>query len=750
MVTVQQLLTGTRRRLSRQWGEPVYRAGYLLVVNSVLSAVTGMTFWLLAARVYPPAVVGSNSSALFAMTFLAGLSQLNLTNALLRFLPTTSGARTRRMVSGVLLTVSAVAIAAAIVFLLGLGRWAPGLVPLFQKWPLDVLFVGGTAVSTLLLLQTAALVALGRAAAATTANQVFGWLKLGLLFVCVRLLPSSGVMVAWILATGVALAGGLVFLARTALPEFDRSTTRALDSAPPTRRDLLRFVGPDYVASLSWIASTSLVPLIVLNLTDASHAAVFGLAWSMCLVLYGVPAALGQSLIAHGARDLSKVGHHHRHILGSCLLVLTPVVAVLVVGAPLVLRLFGPWYAAGGTSTLRLLSLSTLPNAVVALAVSRARARRDMRTVVASMVTLLVLVLGLSLYLVPRVGIAGGGMAWLLGECVVAAAIGARALRPSAVMRWVRSLGVPVRARLLPALRVGRLHLPPASDSDTTVFPVSSGDGPALLKVATTGTGSSSLEREREVLLRLAGRAELGAWRDLLPPVLALSGTAPDRLALGRITGSSGLSVPGDGQWQLARAAFTAMEPLHLLDLECRPTGDALLEEWVDRPVERVHLALPPREGLDAALDRLAARLRRQLEGRWLCAGWCHGDFWPGAVVVDQGQVRGIVDWAHASDHDLPVLDRLHWLLAMPVRGHAGSVAQEVARRLHGREAPTPEECELLEAAPGGLQLQWHTLLQLAWLRHMDSTLRKAGRHAPRSLWLQRDVVPVLSSVGGD
>ena len=50
--------------------------------------------------------------------------------------------------------------------------------------------------------------------------------------------------------------------------------------------------------------------------------------------------------------------------------IMVPAVALLVLAAPWVLRIFGPSYAAAGTNALRLLGLSALPFIVNGTAVS--------------------------------------------------------------------------------------------------------------------------------------------------------------------------------------------------------------------------------------------------------------------------------------------------------------------------------------------------------------------------------------------
>ena len=95
-----------------------------------------------------------------------------------------------------------------------------------------------------------------------------------------------------------------------------------------------------------------------------------------------MPSAFGQSLVAHGVRHQDRLDRYYRQAIRHTLALLLPVIVLIVALAPYVLRLFGPWYASQGTLTLRLLALSTLPNIVVSLAVSRARVQRRMITVV--------------------------------------------------------------------------------------------------------------------------------------------------------------------------------------------------------------------------------------------------------------------------------------------------------------------------------------------------------------------------------
>jgi len=237
----------------------------------------------------------------------------------------------------------------------------------------------------------------------------------------------------------------------------------------------------------------------------------------MCIALYSVPSAFGQSLVAHSVRNTELLEVNYRRAVQHTLTLLTPVVALVVAFAPLGLRLFGPFYAAHSTATLRLLSLSAFPNAIVTLAVSRARVLRQMSAVVGILVGLSVTVLGLVVILVPRLGVVGGGTAWLAAQCIVAAAILLHDYLPELKPKLVRLRqgGVPadvVQTALDNGIWEQEKALRTASDTAVIMVRVTEGRS-GVLKVAATDSGVDSLRREVEVLRRLTSDERLGAWR---------------------------------------------------------------------------------------------------------------------------------------------------------------------------------------------------------------------------------------------
>ncbi|MDT7579883.1 MAG: hypothetical protein QOK35_1147, partial [Pseudonocardiales bacterium] len=117
---------GPLARFLRGWRQPVHRDGVALVSSSAISSIVGLAYWVLAARLFPPAVVGIGSALVSTMMLLGSVGQLNLGVALLRFVPV-AGASARTLVTSCYLVGAVTAAVAGTVFAVGAPWWAPEL-----------------------------------------------------------------------------------------------------------------------------------------------------------------------------------------------------------------------------------------------------------------------------------------------------------------------------------------------------------------------------------------------------------------------------------------------------------------------------------------------------------------------------------------------------------------------------------------------------------------------------------------------
>ncbi|MFE1548691.1 lipopolysaccharide biosynthesis protein [Streptomyces sp. NPDC058718] len=405
------LRSGVRGLFSR---DPLLRNGHLLAMSSLLSAGLGSMFWVLATHWFDDEVVGVSYSALSVTLLLAGVGQLNLSDFLVRFVPS-AGHHTRRLILRCYGVSAAVSTVAAVGFLLLVPAVAPELD--FLLTPVAAgCFVAATAGYALFVMQDGALTAVRRPGWVLAENVVFACVKIGLLGVGAALAVSSGILAAWAGALAVSLVVTNYVLLRRAVPHHVRVATLA---ERPTRA--LRYASADYVGSLFRMAAYTLVPLIVLDRLGAEQSAYFSLAWIVGYVLYLVARNLGSSLVVEAVSSPGRLVEHAQKVLRHAGLLLGAAVVFVVALAPQILSLFGAEYAEHGTTLLRLLALSSLPNIVVSIAIDSARARRRLRWAVGLQVAMCVLVLGLTGLLLPVLGITGAGVAWLATMCLLAA-----------------------------------------------------------------------------------------------------------------------------------------------------------------------------------------------------------------------------------------------------------------------------------------------------------------------------------------
>ena len=414
-------------RLTAHLNNPLYRNGYALILSVASTSGLGFIYWILAARTYSPDVVGVNSAAISAMMFLGGIAQLNLTSSLIRFIPV-AGRHTLRFITSIYGVAIAVAVLVSGVFLLGLDRWAGALEFLRSNAGFSIWFIAATVAWCIFVLQDSVLVGLRQATWVPVENTIFAVGKIILMIGFAVWAPQVGLYASW---TG-ALAISVLF---TNLIIFRGIMPRVLPELRQKQSSLVipqvaHYAAADYIGALCWLAATTLLPLIVTSKAGATANAYFFLAWQTAFLMYHISASMGSSLVVEASTDPSQLKTFTYRVVLQTLLLLIPGVIVLLVGAPYILRIFGPDYAVQADDLLRLLALSAIPYMVNTLFVSVSRVRRRMKAIIVTLVTMCTLILVLSELLIDVYGITGVGLACLIGQGLVALVIIVTQVRP--------------------------------------------------------------------------------------------------------------------------------------------------------------------------------------------------------------------------------------------------------------------------------------------------------------------------------
>ena len=768
---------------------PLYRNGYALVANTVVTAGLGALYWVVAARFFSAEAVGINAAALSVMVLIANLSQLNLKNALNRFVPD-AGGWTGQLIGGAYLVAAPLAVIASIVFLIGQPTWAPGLEVLRSSSLAIIGFVAATTCWTVFVLQDAALTGLRRATWIPPENAVYGLAKIGLLLAFAVSTPILGIFASATLPLLLVIVPINILIFRRAVPHHvgvSRTDTARIDSGI-----VARFAAADFFASLSFGVSISLMPVLVLSFAGAEANAYFFLAWTIAYTLYLIGSNTGMSLITEAALAPHKLQALSRRVLLQTSGIVIPTAAALAIFAPLVLGIFGPDYARQGSAVLRLLVLAAIPHTVIALNVSILRAEQRMRALAILYGGTAILVILLSVVLLPVLGINGVGWAWLITMTLVAGVVlltnlrflwlpalldgpvGRRIIRirqtsrrenpaPPDTIANLEAIVADLRRNLdRPKLRVvGRL----AVGSHLTVATVggSSGHPEMVVKIAQTEGASASLLRGIDALAALHADPRVRNLA-LSVPSLVASGLVGDHMFVtqGHVGGANGRTADHSDRdhEELLIGAARVITRLHRATAIPTVLTDDDVAALVDLRFEAAlrdgRLQVERRQM--PALYRLGSELRSSMIGRRTPVGWIHGDYWLGNVVVDDAdEPCGIIDWDDMQFASPPGIDLVHLILttrAIHLNRELGSIVLAALDDASLSDAEAAVMAKL--TTPDGVDglspdavdhVPWRDLVLLAWLHHVTSQAHRWIGRSGRWLWKAGNVDQVLEAV---
>jgi O-antigen/teichoic acid export membrane protein len=403
----------------RELADPLVRNGYALVANSGATGVLGLAYWLLTARFYPAATVGTASAAYAAMNVLAGVTALNFNGALTRFIPQ-AGQQTRLLIIRTYAVSAVASVSLAIGFLMTIRWWGPSYSELGRPVT-GLVFVGCVLVWAIFTLQDSVLIGLRGAFWVFAENSIFGLVKLVLLVLLVAAFPDhAGIYVSWMLPVVVAvpLVNALIF--GSLVPRHIAATQ---GSRLPSNRQIRRFLAGDYSGAMFLLTSVSLVPVVVATRIDAASTAYFYVAWLIAGIVDMIGINMGMSLTVEGAFEPAALAANCRKALRGMASMLAPCAVLLAIFAPWWLGLFGPAYAAHGARVLELLAVATLPRAVTEVYLGALRAQNRASLVALIQGARAAALLVLTVTLTVAIGTVGAGVAVLTSQAAIAVAI---------------------------------------------------------------------------------------------------------------------------------------------------------------------------------------------------------------------------------------------------------------------------------------------------------------------------------------
>jgi O-antigen/teichoic acid export membrane protein len=298
-----------------------------------------------------------------AATLFAGLGQLNLSGMLMRFLPRT-GVKSRRLTGLTYVFAAVVSGLLATACLLGLRHFAAPHSALRLNLLQSLLFAGSVAATAIFVIQDSVLIAVRQAIWIPIENGTFGVAKIALLFVFAPIGTAFAVFGAWMIPLTLTIPVISAVLFFRFLPRPERPPAglprRVTQLGRRARSKMIRFATGDAFGGLFTQAWTYLPPVIITALLGASVNALYYISFLFASTIDQIAANFASPLTVEGAHVPAEVAPLIRSTLRRIYVIVLPVVALLVIGCPWLIRAFGGKYA-GATPAMRLLLLACLP-----------------------------------------------------------------------------------------------------------------------------------------------------------------------------------------------------------------------------------------------------------------------------------------------------------------------------------------------------------------------------------------------------
>ena len=321
-----------------------------LVGSIAVTSLLGFPYWWLAARAFSPAEVGFAATAVSAMALLGTFGMLGLGTLL-----TGELSRGRHEIEPLVASGLAVCVVFGLVLGLAFGAVAGvfGLHELAHSAGAILVFALGTAFTALTLVVDQALVGLLRGMIQFRRNVIFSVAKLvvlGLLGGLSAGVGGVGIFATWVV--GLVISTGWLVV-RTARMGTLRRYRPRWSIVRHWRRPALEH----HLLNLAVQGPTLVAPLVVSATVSVTATAYYYTASLIIGFFAYFTIALTYALYAIAVRDPDRLAGPLKFTFRLSLGVIAAANVVLLAGADVILRIFGPEYAAHADDVLRILAV---------------------------------------------------------------------------------------------------------------------------------------------------------------------------------------------------------------------------------------------------------------------------------------------------------------------------------------------------------------------------------------------------------
>lgn len=370
------------------------------------------------AHSFTHAEVGIGTVLISASGLIATFANFGMGVGLMRFVPEVGKDASRLNNSASTLTALAACVC-ALIYLIGIERWAPALLFIRENVWLLSFFILFTTTAAIYYLTDQSLIAVRASKYVFWKNTFMSLLKLPLPVLLFSSLKGYGIFAG----TGAAMLVAVILTWFLFMPRVYQGYFPNFVLAKDLIWRILPYSFSNYLANLLNVTPNYIYPLMVLNVLGPEKSAYFYMAWIIAMVLTIIPSSLAQSLFAEGSHNPHRLGKDGRLALVFSLLLSFPAVIALIMLGSWILHFFGHSYAENGTGVLRYLVLAMMPLCINSFYITINRVKKQIALILLQTGFVAVVSLGLGYWLLTRMGLDGLGLGYASAQFILASIV---------------------------------------------------------------------------------------------------------------------------------------------------------------------------------------------------------------------------------------------------------------------------------------------------------------------------------------
>ena len=406
--------------IHRLRSDSLLRNSIFIMGTTVITSAIGYLYWVVAAHVYSAHDIGLASAFISIMTLTSTFANVGIGYALVQTLPQRETGHAWSLTLNVSMSVGIlISLLGGIIVALVLPFLSPQFSIVKDSIASTLIFIVGVATWTTGTLLDQTFVAERATDNMAMRNAAFALLKLLLMMLLVQI-GALGIFFSWILATAATvILAGLVLV-----PRLKRNYRFAIKGMAKQIRPMFSLFAGHHFISIGGILPVYLLPVFVSIQLSVADNAYFYTTWMMGSLFFMVSPAVATSLFSEGshvASDINRKAHASLMIIG---MLLGPIILVFLFGGPYIMSFFGPSYPQHGLSLLILLAISAVPDAITTIYVSLLRVQRRLHFATVLNLSMAAITLAIAWVLLPILGIAAAGWAWLISQSIGSLMVG--------------------------------------------------------------------------------------------------------------------------------------------------------------------------------------------------------------------------------------------------------------------------------------------------------------------------------------